>query len=177
MIDADVVYNVFKGRFRAFLDDAIASWGSMEQNLPKGTPATGEYTHRRLMEHYRDVQSQTHIVAPPTDKSRQFWLVLAGAVLITQGWTARSQLDEIADLLARKRVDYGCKNITDFGEIGIIVRAMDKVYRIENLTARGGDSAVGEPITDAMRDIVGYSGVAFLMVTKQWMDDTVESPA
>lgn len=63
--------------------------------------------------------------------------------------------------LAAKHHDYGPNNIARFGRTGLIVRAHDKVARIENLTRRGGDGK-NEAIEDTYFDCLGYAAIAFM---------------
>lgn len=168
IIDAELVLNVFKKRFIAFLDKAVSS-GAYLSSTPLSNTDIGE----ELMSRYTLLNSSN---ATRSEKSRlegvSFWARLAAWIIDDIG-LSQTQLDELSLLLAKKRVDYGCKNITGFGEIGIIVRAMDKVHRLENMAARGGETAVGESVDDALNDIIGYAGVAYLFLTEQWMDETI----
>lgn len=71
---------------------------------------------------------------------------------------------EMHNLLCRKQHDYGHKNITNFGLVGVAVRMCDKIARLINMERRGGGSAlVGEPLIDAYRDIVGYAVIAIML--------------
>lgn len=106
------------------------------------------------------------------------WLQIAGIAIrgIQEGGEYAVNYDTIASLLTKKRIDYGYKNIVAFGQQGIIIRSMDKVFRLQNLLKREGRSEVGESIEDAFVDIVGYCAVAYLYIQNQWSDDTVQTP-
>lgn len=70
---------------------------------------------------------------------------------------------EMAELLASKQHDYGHRNITSFGLVGVAVRMSDKIARLENLVKRD-DDAVNEPLTDTYKDIVGYAVIAGMLL-------------
>ncbi len=71
--------------------------------------------------------------------------------------------DDMAELLASKQHDYGHRNITAFGLVGVAVRMSDKIARLENLVQRD-DDAVNEPLTDTYKDIVGYAVIAGMLL-------------
>lgn len=68
---------------------------------------------------------------------------------------------EIAELLDRKRADYGTENIKKFGSYGVLVRVSDKVERLINLSKRN-DKPNFESIEDSWRDIAGYAILALI---------------
>jgi hypothetical protein len=71
--------------------------------------------------------------------------------------------DKMAILLASKQHDYGHRNITSFGLLGVAVRMSDKVARLENLAKRRND-AINEPLIDTYMDIVGYGVIAGMLL-------------
>lgn len=71
--------------------------------------------------------------------------------------------DKMATLLASKQHDYGHRNITSFGLVGVAVRMSDKVARLENLVKRRND-AINEPLIDTYMDIVGYGVIAGMLL-------------
>jgi hypothetical protein len=77
--------------------------------------------------------------------------------------------DELAELLIRKRRDYGPGNLAEFGDFGILVRAGDKFTRLKTLLQSGQEPA-NEPIDDTWQDLAGYSILA-LMVRKFGHED------
>ncbi|MBU1173211.1 MAG: DUF1599 domain-containing protein [Proteobacteria bacterium] len=71
----------------------------------------------------------------------------------------RDKCMELADLLISKQHDYGKANITDFGEMGVVVRMNDKFARIKNLVKSGIDP-IHEALADTYDDIAGYAILA-----------------
>ncbi len=67
---------------------------------------------------------------------------------------------KLAELLVKKQKDYGHGNINDFGELGILVRANDKIARLKNLQNKG---AVNESKSDSWWDLAGYSILALML--------------
>lgn len=71
--------------------------------------------------------------------------------------------NEMIDLLVKKRQAYGPHNLIRFGGIGIAIRASDKIDRLANLYQRGEvESADGECIEDAFKDLIGYGVLGLL---------------
>ena len=68
---------------------------------------------------------------------------------------------EIAELLDRKRADYGTENIRKFGSHGVLVRVSDKVERLINLSKRNNKPNF-ESVEDIWRDIAGYAILALI---------------
>lgn len=73
--------------------------------------------------------------------------------------TLSSDIHGIHSLLVRKQRDYGHENITLSGEIGLAVRMMDKIARLNNLLSRDGQNVMNEPLVDTWCDILGYATV------------------
>ncbi len=71
---------------------------------------------------------------------------------------------EIADVVINKQRDYGKDNILAFGELGVLIRANDKIARLKNLLNKEG---VTEPRIDAWVDIIGY-GIVALLLDRDW---------
>lgn len=71
-------------------------------------------------------------------------------------------IGDAVDLMCRKQHDYGHGNILSFGLFGVVVRASDKVARLENLMAKGLTPA-NESVEDTLRDIVGYGAIALML--------------
>jgi len=80
----------------------------------------------------------------------------------------RMVIDDICQTVISKQADYGQRNITDFGEIGIIIRMNDKFARLKNLTTKKKPPR-NETKTDTWRDIAGYAVIA-LMLEKGWFE-------
>lgn len=72
------------------------------------------------------------------------------------------QSQKCDQLLVDKQKDYGPKNITMFGEYGVLVRSNDKIQRLINLTGNEKDPQ-NEPITDSWRDLRNYGQIALML--------------
>jgi hypothetical protein len=70
----------------------------------------------------------------------------------------KSDIHALHNLLVSKQRDYGHDNICLSGEIGLAVRMMDKLARLNNLVTRG-EAAKNEPLEDTWCDILGYAVV------------------
>jgi hypothetical protein len=70
-------------------------------------------------------------------------------------------------LFIRKHKDYGASNISNFGEVGVIVRCNDKFERLKNLTFSGEDPN-NESIEDNWRDISNYGTIGFMTHVGSW---------
>jgi hypothetical protein len=71
-------------------------------------------------------------------------------------------------VLVSKQHDYGHKNISMFGAIGIAVRLCDKIARVNNLLKRG-DNAMNESLKDSYMDILGYAVIAVMFNNKTFL--------
>ena len=74
-----------------------------------------------------------------------------------------AQANTIADLLVKKQADYGKQNITDFGLLGVLVRANDKINRLKTLTAKWTPPE-NESIRDSWADLAGYALLALMLI-------------
>lgn len=74
---------------------------------------------------------------------------------------ARQTALEIANLICSKQLDYGKANILDFGEMGLLVRANDKMARLRNLYRSGADPN-NESVEDSWTDLAGYALLALM---------------
>lgn len=72
-------------------------------------------------------------------------------------------LCELADLMIRKQADYGHQNITEFGELGVLVRANDKIARLRNLLWHNQGEPKNESIEDTWRDLANYAIIALML--------------
>src|SRR4051812_16951880 len=83
--------------------------------------------------------------------------------------------DELASLADRKQQDYGSRNLTQFGQFGVLVRASDKLARLQTLIEkardREGPSVSTETIEDTWRDLANYGAIGALMAGGQWNGD------
>jgi len=80
--------------------------------------------------------------------------------------------NEIAKLVIKKQMDYGPRNIMDFGEYGILVRLNDKLQRLINLFKKDKEPE-NETIDDTWDDVGGYALVR-KMVRKGWFELPIE---
>jgi len=75
-------------------------------------------------------------------------------------------MSQASDLLVDKHRDYGQGNIMAFGELGLLVRANDKLERLKNLTMRQ-QNPTQESIEDSWTDLLNYAAIA-LMLRRGW---------
>ncbi len=68
---------------------------------------------------------------------------------------------ELRKLMINKQRDYGHRNIMDFGEYGVLVRANDKIARLKNLL--GKKEPKNEAIEDSWRDLANYAIIALML--------------
>ncbi|NPA76854.1 MAG: hypothetical protein GXN93_03820 [Candidatus Diapherotrites archaeon] len=80
---------------------------------------------------------------------------------------AASKLAENFALFMRKQLDYGPRNIADFGELGVLIRVNDKVQRLRNLLF-GNKNPQNESIYDSWRDIANYGLIGQLVHEEIW---------
>lgn len=74
-------------------------------------------------------------------------------------------LDSIAEVLIKKHHDYGESNLLEFGELGILVRASDKVARLKNLADKEA-RVQDESKRDSWRDMAGYAVQALILTNR-----------
>lgn len=67
-----------------------------------------------------------------------------------------------AELMIAKQHDYGHRNITDFGEFGVLVRLNDKVARLRNLYSKSREPK-NESVNDSWMDICNYAAIALML--------------
>jgi hypothetical protein len=85
------------------------------------------------------------------------------------GRKARKLSRELVLLLDKKQQDYGSKNISAFGELGVLIRVNDKVERLKNLLKAANPAEVqNESIEDTWMDIANYAMIATLIRRGQW---------
>ena len=78
--------------------------------------------------------------------------------------------DELKELLIKKHIDYGPKNISDSpgGPLnGLRVRMHDKLARINNLVDKGATPQY-EALEDSFKDMANYSIIALLVLRNKW---------
>jgi hypothetical protein len=73
-------------------------------------------------------------------------------------------------LFDRKQQDYGPGNIAAFGELGVLVRANDKIERMKNLqkTGRMAAGAANESVADSWDDLANYGLIGKLCHAGLW---------
>lgn len=77
-------------------------------------------------------------------------------------------LSEMRAVMIRKQRDYGSGNIAAFGELGVLVRAHDKLARLRHLLwERRGQAPENEPVEDSWLDLANY-GLIGLMCRRRW---------
>ncbi len=70
-------------------------------------------------------------------------------------------------LFDKKHSDYGKNNISISGQIGIVVRMMDKLARIQNLLKKGNDPNY-ESMDDSWDDMMNYAAIGKLIGNGKW---------
>jgi hypothetical protein len=78
--------------------------------------------------------------------------------------------DELKELLIKKHIDYGPKNISDSpgGPLnGLRVRMHDKLARINNLIDSGA-SPEHESLEDSFKDMANYAIIGLLVLRGKW---------
>lgn len=158
-MDSDIIYQTFLVRFTNFLIKVDNAATKID-----GRVVSIEDIRNRLLSLHTEQNDNAH---------PEWWAETAAIAMAIADRRKHVNIHVVARLLARKRVDYGCNNIVEFGQIGIAIRAMDKYHRIVNITKRDGETAVGESIDDAYVDIIGYCAVAYLYASDSWLDSTV----
>lgn len=71
-------------------------------------------------------------------------------------------LNPIAELLARKNMDYGnsydlLRN--EYGPVSYLIRIADKLNRVKQLTITDNQMVDNESIEDTLKDIIGYTAL------------------
>jgi len=70
-------------------------------------------------------------------------------------------------LFIQKQLDYGSGNIARFGELGVMVRANDKIERLRTLLLENRE-AKNEPVEDTWRDLANYGVIGLLCHLGLW---------
>ena len=84
-----------------------------------------------------------------------------------QGKRALALALECVRLLDTKQQDYGPNNISFSGELGIAVRAQDKVCRLRHLLGKGGE-ANHEAKRDTYMDMANYGLIGMMLDDNTW---------
>ena len=96
---------------------------------------------------------------------------LNGGIALDPNWwlncfdTTRLSCDEVQALmiLDHRHKYYGPKPIQATGEIGIVVRSLDKLFRIEHMMNNNLEDKE-DPIEDCYRDLFNYTILGYLLV-------------
>lgn len=77
-------------------------------------------------------------------------------------------LSQLRSIMLRKQADYGPRNILDCGEVGVVIRANDKLARIRNLYGISDGTfqkktASNESIEDSFVDLANYAIIALML--------------
>jgi hypothetical protein len=126
--------------------DFIAVGGEYDGHILDGTE---EYEFRRL-----NVQDPVDLLCIEYDIQTE----MGRAALVIA-------LENVATL-DRKQRDYGSRNISEFGEIGILMRVWDKICRLKNLM--GKENPKNESIDDSWLDMANYAIIAVLVRRGIW---------
>lgn len=76
-----------------------------------------------------------------------------------------SVLADLRQVMISKQRDYGSGNISEFGELGVLIRATDKQKRLKNLLYDNPGQARNESLEDTWVDVSNY-GIIALMVRR-----------
>ncbi len=82
---------------------------------------------------------------------------------LIEGPNIDDALSAVEEVLRQKHHDYGEDNLHAFGELGILVRASDKVARLKNLIEKNME-VTDETREDTWRDLAGYAIQALIMM-------------
>lgn len=80
----------------------------------------------------------------------------------------RENLDALEKLLLEKNHDYGPNNLVTFGNLGILIRLMDKMERLKNHVLNHSILTT-ESLDDTLRDIAGYA-IMWLVLEEEGYD-------
>lgn len=82
-----------------------------------------------------------------------------------------SILAEMRETMIRKNRDYSSEksdNIGEFGELGVLIRANDKMARLKNLLYHSNREPANEPVEDTWLDNGNYSVIALMIRRGIW---------
>lgn len=71
-------------------------------------------------------------------------------------------------LLEKKQLDYGPRNISDFGTTGVIIRMNDKMQRLKNLAGKKRRKARNESVCDSFMDVGNYGIIGQMTEAEDW---------
>jgi hypothetical protein len=77
-------------------------------------------------------------------------------------------------LFSKKQESYGPSNIADFGLLGVVVRANDKIARLRNILFDGGQNTLAdESLTDTLLDLANYGVIGTMINSGIWKEEPV----
>ena len=88
----------------------------------------------------------------------------------TAGRTALRYALENVCLLDKKQQDYGSRNISDFGALGVVVRINDKFQRLKTLLSKKRKPK-NESIEDSFRDLSNYGIIGAMTHKGEWPNE------
>lgn len=78
-------------------------------------------------------------------------------------------LVDLFETFKKKQACYGKGNIAKFGEVGVLIRANDKIERLYNLVFKQVNNALpDETIADTWLDLADYALIALLVRSGIW---------
>lgn len=92
-------------------------------------------------------------------------------VKTAQGRKALELMIQNVQLLDSKQMDYGPDNILINGEIGVVVRAQDKLSRLRHLYTHGDEKVLHESIVDSWRDLSNYGVIGEMLELGVWVPE------
>ena len=81
-------------------------------------------------------------------------------------------LADVKAVLVSHNKKYGPNNISDFGEMGIVIRLNDKLHRLKQwyfeADNRARENTPDESLNDTWTDIEGYAAIAMMVRHDIW---------
>lgn len=98
----------------------------------------------------------------PYFRSRKFWLKAI------HYFVNKVNIRYSIHTLVQKNKLYGSTQLYEMGTLGILIRSIDKVERIKNITAGAtSETLFKEPIQDSYMDLFNYAILAVLVIDKR----------
>ena len=92
---------------------------------------------------------------------------LSGSVTIEKDMAVL--MVNLFEIFKKKQACYGKGNIAKFGELGVLVRANDKIERLINLIYKNTENKLPEEtINDTWLDLADYALIALLVRSGAW---------
>lgn len=112
--------------------------------------------------------------AKPEEVNKGWLAKLVDHIYETAGCSEALTKNVIAEMLMdvllfdKKQHDYGSDNIGAFGELGVLVRANDKLARLRNLLYNRPDEPSNESVRDSWQDLSVYGVIARIVRRGDW---------